>query len=76
VLQAFTPDSVDVTPDSPVASPHQCHQELTVGLQFPSASYSPACGTGQSDVLARTVRESQHLSPFLGLCLILVDLHL
>jgi hypothetical protein len=48
--QAFTPDSPDVTPDSPVASLHQCHQELAVGLQFPSAPDSPACGTGQSGV--------------------------
>jgi hypothetical protein len=34
----------------------------------------PWC-TGQSDVWHRTVRQWQHFSSFLGLCLILVDLH-
>jgi hypothetical protein len=33
----------------------------------------PWC-TGQSDALSQTVRQWQHLSSFLGLCLILVDL--
>jgi hypothetical protein len=47
-LQAFTPDSLDVTPDSPMASLHQCHLEVTVGLLFPGAPDSPACGTEQS----------------------------
>jgi hypothetical protein len=44
-LQAFTSDSPDVAPDSPVPSLHQCHLKLVVGLQFPSARNSPACGT-------------------------------
>jgi hypothetical protein len=55
--------------------PPQCHQELVVGLLFPSASDSPVCH--------RTVRCSQPdgppvatLSLCLGLCLILVHLHL
>jgi hypothetical protein len=34
----------------PVTSLHQCHQELVVGLQFPGASDSPVCGTGQFGV--------------------------
>jgi hypothetical protein len=49
VLQAFTPDSLRVTPDSSVASPHQCHLELAIGLQFPGAPDSPVCGTGESN---------------------------
>jgi hypothetical protein len=48
VLQDFTPDNPHVTPDSLVASLHQCHLELAVGLLFPGAPDSPACGTGQS----------------------------
>jgi hypothetical protein len=75
-LQAFTPDSPDVTPDSLVASLHQCYLLLAVGLLFLDAPDSPACGTRQSDALSRTVRQWQHYSSFLGLCLILVDLHL
>jgi hypothetical protein len=74
-LQAFTPDSPGGTSDSSVTSLHQCHQELAVGLQFPGAPDSPACGTGQSGVLDRIVRPWQHYSSFLGFCLILVDLH-
>jgi hypothetical protein len=56
-LQAFTPDSPVVTlnssvvtPNSPVASLPQCHQELAVGLQFPGVPESPSCATGQSSV--------------------------
>jgi hypothetical protein len=71
-LQAFTPDSPDITPDNPVASLHQCYQEV----QFPGAPDSPACGTGQSGALSRTDCQWQHLSSFFGLCLILVDFHL
>jgi hypothetical protein len=48
VLQAFTPDSPDVTPDSPVASLHQCHLELAVGLLFPGAPNSLVLSAGQS----------------------------
>jgi hypothetical protein len=47
VLQAFTLDSPDVTPDSLVASLHHCHLELAVGLLFLGALDSPACGTGR-----------------------------
>jgi hypothetical protein len=46
----FTPDSPDVIPDSSVASLHQCHLEQVVGLLFPGAPDSPACGTGWSGV--------------------------
>jgi hypothetical protein len=67
VLQAFTPDSPDVISDSTVASLHKCHLELAVGLLFLDASDSPACGTGQSDALSRTVRQWQHYSLFLRL---------
>jgi hypothetical protein len=49
-LQAFTPDSPNVTPDSLVASLHQCYVELAVGLLFLGAPNSPACGTRQSGV--------------------------
>jgi hypothetical protein len=59
-LQAFTPNSPDVTPDSLEASLHQCHLELVVGLLFPSAPDSPM-------LLSRTVRQWQHYSSFLGL---------
>jgi hypothetical protein len=55
-MQAFTPDSPNVTPDSPMAYLHQFHLELAVGLQFPGAPDSPACGTRQSGALSRTVR--------------------
>jgi hypothetical protein len=55
------------TLDSPVASLHQCHLELVVGLLFPSAPDSPACATGQSGALSRTVRQWQHYSLFIGL---------
>jgi hypothetical protein len=74
-LQAFTPDSSGGTPHSPVASLHQCHKELAVGLKFPGASDSLAYSTGQSGVLDRTVCPWQHCSSFLGHSLILVDLH-
>ena len=47
---SFYTDSPHVTPDSPVASLHQCHLELVVGLLFLGAPDSPACGTGQSGV--------------------------
>jgi hypothetical protein len=66
-LQAFSSDSSDVTLDSPMSSLHQCHLVLAVGLLFPWC-------TGQSGALSRTVRQWQHLSLFLGLCLILIDL--
>jgi hypothetical protein len=49
-VEAFTLDSTDVTPDSPVASIHQCHQELVVGLLFLGAPNSPACSTRLSGV--------------------------
>jgi hypothetical protein len=65
-LQAFTPDSLDVTSDSPVASLHQCHLELAVGLLFLSAPDSPACVTGQSGVCHRTVRRVSPDSPVLS----------
>ena len=52
----FTSDTLDFTPDSPVVFSPQCHLELVVGLQFLGASDSPACGTGQSGALARTIR--------------------
>jgi hypothetical protein len=44
----FTPDTPDVTPDSPVVFSPQCHLELVVGATVPDAPDSPACGTGQS----------------------------
>jgi hypothetical protein len=72
-LQAFTPDSPDVTPDSPVASLHQCHLELDVGY-CSLVHQTVQCATEQSDALNLTVCQWQHLSLFLGLCLILVDL--
>jgi hypothetical protein len=40
----FTPDSPDFTPDSPVVFSARCHLELAVGLGFPGAPDSPACG--------------------------------
>jgi hypothetical protein len=49
------------TPDSPVASLHQCHLELVVGLLFSSAPDSPPVAT---------------LFFVYWTCLILVDLHL
>jgi hypothetical protein len=57
-----------------MTSLHQGYLELAVGLLFPGAPDSPACGTGQSGALSWTVRQWQHLSSFLGLCLILVVL--
>jgi hypothetical protein len=54
-MQAFTSDSPNGTPDSPMASFHQCHLELTVGLLFPSVLDSPAGVTGESGALSRTV---------------------
>jgi hypothetical protein len=60
--------TVCVTLDNLVTSLHQCHQELSVGLQFPGAPDCPVCH--------RTVCPWWHISSFLGLCLILVDLHL
>jgi hypothetical protein len=63
----FTPDTPDVTPDSPVVFSPQCHLELVVRATIPSAPDSLACGIGQSGVppdspvlLAQTVRR-QHL---------------
>jgi hypothetical protein len=50
-----------------MASLHQCHLELDVGLLFPCAPDSPACATGQSGALIHIVRLWQHLSSFLGL---------
>jgi hypothetical protein len=57
-----------------VASLHQCHLELAVGLLSLGASDSPACGTGQSGA-------SQPDSPLVATlvlvswtCLIVVDL--
>jgi hypothetical protein len=44
-VQAFTPDSSDVIPNSPVASLHQCHLELSIGLLFPGAPDSPPVAT-------------------------------
>jgi hypothetical protein len=64
-LQAFTPDSPRVTPDSLVASLRKCHHELAVGLQFPDALDSAACGTGQSGALSQTVHRSNTILRFL-----------
>jgi hypothetical protein len=47
MLQAFTPNSPDVTPNSPMASLHQCHLELAVGLVFPGAPDSMVLSSGQ-----------------------------
>jgi hypothetical protein len=47
-LQAFTPDSSGVTSDSSVASLHQFHQELAIGLHFPGAPDNLVSSTGQS----------------------------
>jgi hypothetical protein len=33
-----------------MASLHQCHWELAIGLLFPGAPDSPVCGIGQSGV--------------------------
>jgi hypothetical protein len=52
--QAFTPDTPDVTLDSPMVFSPQCHLELAIELLFPSAPDSPACGIGHSGV-PRTV---------------------
>jgi hypothetical protein len=57
-----------------VASLHQCHLELAVGLLFPGAPDSPECGTGQSGAPKLDSASWQHLSSFLGHCLMLVDL--
>jgi hypothetical protein len=54
-LQAFTPDSPYVTLDSLVASLHQCHMELAVGLLF--------LGPPDSPVHHRTVRCAQPDNP-------------
>jgi hypothetical protein len=48
VMSAFALDNL--------GSPPQCHQELVVGLHFPSAPDSPSCGTGHSGALDQTVR--------------------
>jgi hypothetical protein len=64
-LQAFTPDSPRVTPDSPVPSLHQCHLELVVGLLFLGAPDSPACGTGQSSAPDQTVHCGNNFLHFL-----------
>jgi hypothetical protein len=53
------------TPDCPMASLHQCHQELAVGLQFPGAPDSLACGTRQSGALSWTVRRRNSILRFL-----------
>jgi hypothetical protein len=52
----FTPDTPDVTPDSPVFFSPQCHLELAVRATVPGAPDSPACGTGQSGAPDQTVR--------------------
>jgi hypothetical protein len=41
----------------------------SLGLLFPGAPDSPACGTGQSGALARTVRVWQHFLRFLDFTL-------
>jgi hypothetical protein len=46
----FTPDSPDSTPNRPVVFSVQCHLELAIGMRFPGAPDSPACGTRQFDV--------------------------
>jgi hypothetical protein len=47
------------------------HLELAIGLLFPSAPDSLACGTGQSDAFARTVCLAT-LASFLGLQVIFI----
>ena len=37
----FTPDTPDVTPDSPVVFSPQCHLELAIRATFPGAPDSP-----------------------------------
>jgi hypothetical protein len=67
----FTPDSPDFTPDSPVVFSAQCHLELAVGLWFPGAPNSPACGTGQSGAPCTDSPQATLLSS-LGLLLIFI----
>jgi hypothetical protein len=61
-----------------VASLHQCHLELAVGLLFPGAPDSPVCGTGQSGVPPDSVELQTRqftvatLPSFLGLQLIFI----
>jgi hypothetical protein len=55
VRRLFTLESPDFTLDSSVVFSPQCHLDLVVGLQLLGAPDSPACGTGQSGALARTV---------------------
>jgi hypothetical protein len=43
----FTPDTLDVTPDTPVVFSPQCHLELAVRATVPGASDILACATGQ-----------------------------
>jgi hypothetical protein len=56
VRRLFTPDTPDVTPDSPVVISPQCHLELAVVLLFPGAPDSPVCATRQSGAPDQTVR--------------------
>jgi hypothetical protein len=59
------------TPDSPVVFSAQCHLELAVGLWFPGAPDSPACGTGQSGAPCTNSLQATLLSS-LGLLLIFI----
>jgi hypothetical protein len=47
--------------------PSGCHLELAIRAAVPGAPDSPACGTGQSGALDRTVRLWQHIFFLLGL---------
>jgi hypothetical protein len=72
----FTPDTPDVTLDSPVVFSPQCHLELAVRATVPSAPDSPACGTEQSGVppdgpmLLSGQSDCDNTSSLLGLFLI------
>jgi hypothetical protein len=44
----FTPDTPNVTPDSPMVFSPQCHLELVIGATVTGAPDNPGCGTGQS----------------------------
>jgi hypothetical protein len=67
----FTPDSPDSTPDSSVVFSAQCHLELAVGLWFPGAPNSSACGTKQSGAPCTDSPQATLLSS-LGLLLIFI----
>jgi hypothetical protein len=74
VLQAFALDCPRVTPDSLVASLHQCHLELAIGLLFLGAPDNPTCGTGQSGVPPDSLVLSAGQSSSGSTCLRFLDL--